>query len=100
MSGWYILRDKVPMPCAGLKEWAHWAAENGRHVGYDEINEVTISTIFLGWNHRHYPGAPLLFETMIHGGKHNGYQARTCTWHEAEEAHSKAWDLVAGITVP
>jgi len=97
---WYILKDKMPVPCAGLYEWARWAKQNGRHVAYDQIGEITISTIFLGWDHRHLPESglpPILFETMILGGERHGYQVRTCTWHEAEEAHTQAWDLVAGV---
>jgi hypothetical protein len=97
---WYILQDKVPVPCEGLEAWALWAAGNLRHIAYDQIGEVAVSTIFLGWNQRVFHRdslPPILFETMILGGEHHGYQVRTCTWQEAEAAHTEAWDLVAGV---
>ena len=98
MSEFYVLRDKVPVP-ANLMEWGRFFETPDRVVAQDEINGVRISTVFLGINHSFDPhGPPLLFETMIFGGKHDGYQDRCSTWAEAELMHTKAWDLVAGIT--
>lgn len=99
---WYILKDKVPVPCAGLLAYAAWAAANERQriVGHDEIDGVMTSTVFLGFNHRFQDRErlpPVLFETMVLGGKYDGLRIRTCTWHEAEEAHTDAWDVVAGV---
>lgn len=98
MTDFYILRDKVPVP-APLLEWGRWFEEtSNRIVARDELNGVFVSTVFLGVDHQFWhDGPPLLFETMIFGGEHDGYQVRTCTWHEAEEAHTEAWDLVAGV---
>lgn len=99
MSDFYILRDKVPVP-ATLLEWGRWFEKNERIVSQEELNGVCVSTVFLGVDHSFFRGSlPALFETMIFGGEHDGYQARSCTWHEAEEEHTKAWDLVAGIKV-
>jgi hypothetical protein len=99
MSDFYILRNKVPVP-ATLLEWASWYEKAERIVSQEEIKGVRVSTVFLGVDHGFFRGGlPVLFETMIFGGKHVGHQARSCTWHEAEEEHTKAWDLVAGIKV-
>ena len=99
MSNFYILGNKVPVP-ATLREFGRWFEKGERIVSQEEINGVRVSTVFLGVDHGFFRGGlPVLFETMIIGGKHDGYQARSCTWHEAEEEHTKAWDLVAGIKV-
>lgn len=33
---------------------------------------------------------PLLFETMIFGGKNDGFTKRYATWEEAERGHTEA----------
>ena len=95
MTDRYILKGKEPVECHSLIEWAEWF-ENGdnRRVAQTSINEANVSTVFLGLNHNFGDGLPLLFETMIFGGKHNDYQTRCYSWEEAEAMHKKAVDLV------
>jgi hypothetical protein len=97
---YYILRDKVPVS-ATMREWALFFGSPDRHVGIDHINGGDIHTVFLGIDHRFRldRGEPLLFATVIVGGDNDGYLVRTCTWHQAEEAHERACDLVSGIFV-
>lgn len=97
MSTWYKLVDRMPVPCS-LKEWGAWMAAVGdRRVAYTDTNGITISTVFLGVDHRHFgQGRPVLFETMIFGGEHDGWQNRACTWDEAEAMHAHAVALVQG----
>jgi len=94
MTDKYILQDKTPVPCNDLMEWARWFETADRHVAQDRIGEVRISTVFLGLNHRFAPGAPLLFETMIFGGSHDGHQERCTFWDQAEKQHADAVALV------
>lgn len=62
-----------------------------RIVAQTDIGRIQISTVFLGLNHRYFgDGPPLIFETMIFGGKHDGYQSRSSTWEEAEKEHAEA----------
>ncbi len=61
-----------------------------RRVAEDEIGEVRISTGFLGIDHSFDDGPPVLFETMIFGGSHDGEQWRYCTKEEALEGHKEA----------
>ena len=49
--------------------------------------EVFISTIFLGIDHGFF-GNAILFETMIFGGRYEGYQRRYETFDEAREHHN------------
>lgn len=66
-----------------------------RVVNFDKINDVTISTVWLGLNHQFDPSLPpLIFETMIFGGEHNDYQERYSTEEEAQTGHERARKLV------
>jgi hypothetical protein len=54
-----------------------------------DIGKVQVSTVFVGVNQ-------VFFETMIFGGKYNGYQRRCSTWDEAEIEHAEAVAMVRG----
>ena len=92
MNGRYILRDRKPVECADLLEWGRWFEDiENRRVARDEFGDVHVSTVFLGLDHRFGDEGPLiLFETMIFGGEHDGYERRYSTWTEAEAGHAKA----------
>lgn len=91
----YVLRDREVVEEPDLLTWAQWmeaAAE--RRVARTEVNDaVTVSTVFLGLDHRFGLGPPLLFETMIFGGPHAEYTDRYETWAEAEAGHKKAVEI-------
>lgn len=61
-----------------------------RTVGKDEVNGVKISTMFLSNDHSRDGGTPILFETMIFGGRFDQYCRRYSTWDEAELGHDIA----------
>lgn len=88
----YILEGKIPKK-VDLLTWAKWFKTANRYVNKTEINDVKISTVFLGIDHG-FGGIILLFETMIFGGKNDGYQERYKTWEQAEKGHLKAVNLV------
>lgn len=50
------------------------------------------STVFLGLDHSHRwgEGEPVLFETMIFGGRLNDWQARYPSWAQARRGHRYA----------
>lgn len=52
-------------------------------------DDVTVSTVWLGVNHRFGEGQPLIFETMIFGGNNDGYQERYSTLGEARAGHER-----------
>jgi hypothetical protein len=59
------------------------------------INDVEVSTVFLGSNHRYdKSGPPLIFESMIFGGSMDQHQDRHSTYEEARLGH---WSLVSNI---
>ena len=89
MTDKYILKDRAPVPCDDLYDWARWFETSKRHVANDEVGQVRISTVFLGLDHRWgKDGPPLLFETMVFGGKRDGEQWRCSTWDDAEAQHA------------
>lgn len=95
MSEHYILDGHNPRP-AELFEWAGWFETHDRHVDETHVGAARVSTVFLGLDHRFgTSGPPLLFETMIFGGPHDGYQQRYSTWDEAQAGHAAAVALAS-----
>lgn len=96
MKDKYILKNRVPVVEKDLFKWGKWVETEDMNVDQTEINNINISTIFLGLDHNHErKGEPLLFETMIFGSKkYSDYQQKYSTWEEAEEGHKKAVNLV------
>jgi hypothetical protein len=98
-SDCYILKDRKPMKVEGreLLGWRRWMQMNERHVAETKINDVRVSTVFLGVDHNFFDdGPPLLFETVIFGGPHDGWQKRSPTWEQAETIHAQAC-AIAGL---
>ena len=60
-----------------------------RRVNRTAIGDVEVSTVFLGLDHAHDDGPPVLYETMIFGGKHDNDMWRYHTREEAEAGHAK-----------
>jgi len=83
----YRLDGKTPQPC-DLDEWARLPFDESRRVALDRVSQVEISTVFLGLDHQLGRGKPLLFETMVFGGKHDGRCRRYPTWDEALRGHA------------
>jgi hypothetical protein len=81
----------VPMYMENLHEWGQWFETFDRHVRLTEFdNGDRVSTVFLGIDHSFHGGTPILFETMIFGGPHDGYQERYETWDDAVLGHINA----------
>lgn len=93
MSALYILGADNQIIAVDAMTWARWF-ENmpNRTVGYTEItSEITVSTVFLGMNHRFSSqGPPHLFETAVFGGPHDGDMWRYSSWDDAETGHTIA----------
>lgn len=90
----YILEGKTPKIVEDLREWALWLQKADMRVNKTIItDEIRVSTVFLGMDYSFGDGPPLLFETMIFGGKHDDYMERYCTWEEAEKGHLEAVEI-------
>ena len=88
---YYVLDGRTPRAVDDVMEWAkQFSFGQHRHVAVTWGGEIRVSTVFLGLDHQYGDGPPLLFETMIFGGKHDGYQDRYSTWEQAEAGHRRA----------
>ena len=77
-------------------KWARWF-EAFRWVEQTKIGEdVRVSTIFLGLDHNYtMKGPPILWETMVFGGKHHHYQQRCSgSMEQAEAMHRDVVKMV------
>lgn len=103
MSDKYILINKKPVKEKDLLTWTRRFGKANRQVAHDVFpsnkGEIRVSTVFLGIDHNFSGvGKPILFETMILGGKHDGYQKRYSTWNEAVKGHIKALKILENKT--
>jgi hypothetical protein len=81
--------------------WAEWMAYMGKQrvVGHDLIEDITVSTVFLGLDHNFtHRGGPVLWETMTFapgGGPLDHLQYRCSGSREQAEAmHANAVQMV------
>jgi len=87
---WYILTTDNQPVAVSIIEAAQWMEDNPtrKQIGFDLLkdkngNDVRVSTVFLGLDHSWLGyGKPVLWETMIFGGKHNGFQERYSSYEK------------------
>jgi len=97
----YVLEGKTPVR-VDFYEFIKWTDEqhearpSHKHVDSTTKDGVRVSTIFMGLDHSWGGGVPVLFETMIFGGEHDGYQERCSTWAQAEAMHKAACERAFG----
>ena len=92
----YILKDGKPVVEPDLLKWARWIEANKyRHQFSFHLGEVWVTTIFLGVDHNFGDqGPPLVFETMVFGGKHHLHCQRYSTLAQAKRGHAKLVTLI------
>ncbi len=88
MSNMYILDGKNVIPCQDILEWGKTFESQNRVVAKYKINNLEVSTVFLGIDHGSGIGAPIVFETMVFGGDLDMETERYSTWEEAEKGHT------------
>jgi len=82
----YILsgHEVIEVP---LDRWAKWFETADRRVAKDVVDDIEISTVFLGLDHG-WNGELLLFETMVFGKDREEQGCyRYKTWDEAYIGH-------------
>lgn len=95
---YYILKGHTPVP-ATLEVWGSWFGGTDRRVEFTDLGFCSVSTVFLGLDHRLVgEGPPLLFETMTFAApvkgetfpeELDGMTNRYTTWDEAEAGHAQ-----------
>ena len=101
----YILVDGMPVPEPDRLKWAHWFGtqdQTERIVAKSIVgDEVEVSTVFIGLDHRFgEPGPPLLWETMIFGGPHDGETWRYSSREQAKDGHLRVIFIAQNLEVP
>lgn len=86
MNEYYILEGRTVVP-ADLMTWGRWYEKNERRIKRETIGDSDVSTVFLGLNHQYGEGPPLIFETMVFGGKLDQEQDRCSTYDQALAMH-------------
>lgn len=87
MSRWYILDGHNVVPASVDRASLEKAIRTP--VAKTDLNGSHISTVFLSLDHRHFgEGPPLVFETLVIGGKLADEMYRYSTWEEAETGHA------------
>lgn len=98
MSDNYILEGHKAVKIDDVITWARMFEKTDRVVRKTTIGDAEVSTVFLGLDHQYGDGPPLLFETMVFGGKLDQEQDRCTTWEEAEVMHEAMCERVRSTT--
>ena len=86
----YILDGKTPVHEPDIIKWGAWMETANRSVDVDVVlDNIAVSTVFLGIDHNMIGAGPILFETMVFYNGDGRDQYRYSTWEEAEEGHKK-----------
>jgi hypothetical protein len=95
----FLNRDGVPIDIEEFME--KMADDEYRFVEMTMIEKgaesCRVSTVWLGVDHELGDGEPQLFETMIFGGSHAGFERRYGTEIEALNGHADAIKMIANI---
>lgn len=95
--GHWILDNDGNIVEATLNEWANWVESGKQRVAETIVGEARISTVFLGLDHNFssIPKEPVLWETMVFGGKFDQHQER-CSGklEDAKSMHNQVVALV------
>ncbi len=96
MMDWYLLgEDKTPVKTTYEEIVRLGAKPNGLPIEKTQIDNIFISSVFLGFDHSFCEGEPpILFETMIFGGEFDGYQTRYTSYDDCVKGHQKAIEMV------
>ena len=89
----YVLENKIPVK-TGVNE-SNDIINYVKTIKEDVIGNIRVSTIFLSFDHGFIEDQPpILFETMVFGGKFDQCQTRYSTYAEAENGHEKVLNKV------
>ena len=99
---YYALDGHEPVALSGptaVLQWGRWFEKAKRQVAFTDLGFGSVSTVFLGVDHRHWgDGPPIVFETMVFENptpgqpfpeELAGLTRRYATWDEAEAGHAE-----------
>lgn len=86
---YYILKGMKVIEESDVKKWAKFFETDERLLARSRVLDCEVSTVFLGLDHSFRGKKPIVFETMVFGGKLDGEQERYATYKEASIGHSE-----------
>ena len=109
---WYILigKNHYPVDDFNLEQYSRWWSITHRNLASTYIEgkplgkgsgrtfrvinklrkeKVWLSTVFLGLDHGYDESYPILYETLVFGGIHDGLMRRYGTYDEAMAGHEE-----------
>jgi hypothetical protein len=97
-TGWYILdEDDNPEPATNGEMATKWREANPARwrIARDEIGPVLVSTVFISLDHGIFQDeGPLVFESMIFGGKYDEETRRYSSKADALVGHTELVRMV------
>lgn len=95
MANCYILDDDGVPVRTTVQAWAA-LRDDQKRVALTELGDVRVSTVFLGLDHDFSgKGPPILWETMVFGGPHDGDQDRYTSHADALAGHEAMVERVS-----
>lgn len=87
----WILDKYLNLVRADLYTWAKFFDDmEQRRIAFTRISaRITVSTVFLGIDYSFNGGPPLVFESLVFGGKHDGEMLRYSSYDEAVKGHNE-----------
>lgn len=86
-DGKYILVDGKVVEEHDLLAWGRWYETADRKIEKTTHGVITVSTIFLSLTNIDDEDPPLLFQTVVFGGKSDGLVDHYATMGEAKNGH-------------
>jgi hypothetical protein len=87
MIRFYILDEQgepIELDQSDPRRYRFWEELDRRRVGYDLVGDVVVSTVFFTLQ-----GRPVLWETLVQGGRLDGQIARYTSRADAIEGHER-----------
>ena len=101
MNSFYIMDDLGnPVQAISVEVWAKWFEKADRTIARSECNTpaepetVLVSTVFIGIDQSFGRGLPLIYETMVFGGKYDQHQNRYSTLEDSLAGHAETVAMV------
>jgi hypothetical protein len=91
MNNYILNADGEPEKCDDLVKWALWFETEDRSVARTNLtDDIFVSTVFLGIDRGLFEDAPpVLWETMVFGGKNDGFRKLESSRKAALRSHEK-----------
>lgn len=92
--GYTLDANRNIVEVSDVSVWEQWLNAHDRRVAKTKVGGVSVSTVFLGFDHGYCTERIEVFEAMIFGGPRDRECHRYATWDEAVAGHNA---VVAGL---